>query len=445
MEARETIHIKSPQVSPRLRYVLSFLSVQLGIDFVFSSQFEDRTLHYSSTITEGAVCIYDSGLLWEKSLSRKEIPVSAKPGNVQLFHSPIGFDLPFDVFSAIFYMLSRYEEYLPFKPDRYGRFEASQSLAGRYGFTDEPVVDRWIGLFRTLLLHRFPGLQIREKKFGFVSTIDVDSPWAYLNKGFLRNAAGICRSLISTDWGEVKNRLSVLKRNKKDPFDVYDHLHHIEDEYGFNSVCFFLSGNYGGYDVNAAFGKPAFTRLIADIKGRNPVGIHPSYRSNSDKSLLAKEVSAFADLLGKIPDMSRQHFLVLKMPETYRNLVSAGIKHDYSMGFASSLGFRAGTSLPFRFYDLGKESETNLTIHPFAVMDVTLQQYLKKDPLQAAGIIKQLIHNTAAVDGIFTWLWHNESLSEHGVWKGWRKVFEEMIVECVTLSGVEGYSVNRKS
>lgn len=435
METRETININCSQVSPRLRYVLSFLSEQLGVDFAFNSHAGNGALHYNSKIIEGEACIYDSGLLWEKTVNKKDIPVSAKPGNVQLFPSPSGFDLPFDVFSSIFYMLSRYEEYLPFKPDRYGRFEVSQSLAGRYGFVEEPVADRWIGLFRDYLLLRFPGVKIRKRKFEFVPTMDVDSPWAYLHKGFLRNAAGIWRSVASMDWDELNNRMSVLIGKKKDPFDVYDYVSGLEESFGFHSLYFFLSGDYGGYDVNAAYRKPAFRRLIAEIKKCHRIGIHPSYRSNIEKPLLEKEVNTFAGILGKIPDQSRQHFLFLKMPETYRSLASTGIQHDYSMGFASSVGFRAGTTLPFRFYDLAEEAETNLTIHPFAVMDVSLQQYLKLSPLQAAGKIKQLVQKTAAVNGVFTWLWHNESLSERGVWSGWRKVFEDMIVECKSVTG----------
>ena len=38
---------------------------------------------------------------------------------------------------------------------------------------------------------------------------------------------------------------------------------------------------------------------------------------------------------------------------------------------------------PFKFYDLKDESETELDIFPFAVMDVTLQQYLSLSPDEA--------------------------------------------------------------
>jgi hypothetical protein len=125
--------------------------------------------------------------------------------------------------------------------------------------------------------------------------------------------------------------------------------------------------------------------------------------------------------------ISRQHYLMLSFPHTYQQLQKLGIREDYSMGYAANSGFRAGTFTPFRFYDLTTECETTLVIHPFAVMDVTLRHYLKLTPDDALERIKQLIDKVRKVDGTFTSLWHNESLSEHGVWKGWRGIFEGMV------------------
>ena len=83
--------------------------------------------------------------------------------------------------------------------------------------------------------------------------------------------------------------------------------------------------------------------------------------------------------------------------------------------------------MPFRFYDLMDECETQLLIHPFILMDVTLRQYLGLNPGEAIIRINRLVEKVKAVNGIFTSLWHNESLSEQGVWRGWRRVFESMI------------------
>ena len=41
--------------------------------------------------------------------------------------------------------------------------------------------------------------------------------------------------------------------------------------------------------------------------------------------------------------------------------------------------------------------------------------------------IKNIINQVKSVNGTFISLWHNESLSDQKRWKGWRRVYEEMI------------------
>ncbi len=52
-------------------------------------------------------------------------------------------DLPFDPFAASFYLVSRYEEYLPYQPDQFGRFPAKASVAYQNGFLKKPVVNHY--------------------------------------------------------------------------------------------------------------------------------------------------------------------------------------------------------------------------------------------------------------------------------------------------------------
>jgi hypothetical protein len=99
------------------------------------------------------------------------------------------------------------------------------------------------------------------------------------------------------------------------------------------------------------------------------------------------------------------------------------------MGFASEPGFRAGTSRPFYFYDLDTEFETKLRVHPFQVMDATLCLYQKMNPEDAVRRVKPIIDEVKKVNGTFTLLWHNESLSEMKPWVGWQNVYEELIIE----------------
>jgi hypothetical protein len=161
------------------------------------------------------------------------------------------------------------------------------------------------------------------------------------------------------------------------------------------------------------------------------VGIHPSYNTIEHPALLKKEIRNLRTVLNKDITSSRQHFLRIVLPSTYRNLIEHDITDDYSMGYAALPGFRAGICTPFNFYDLDLEMETKLRIHPFAVMDGTLNDYLGLTPADAIDEIKSLIREVKKVDGTFISLWHNESLSEKKRWKGWKRVYEQLIKEAV--------------
>jgi len=100
---------------------------------------------------------------------------------------------------------------------------------------------------------------------------------------------------------------------------------------------------------------------------------------------------------------------------------------DYTMGYAAEPGFRAGICTPFYFYDLDYETETKLLVYPFTVMDGTLRDYKDVGIEEAKAIIQSLIYEVKAVNGTFISLWHNESLSDQGRWKGWREVYTYLL------------------
>ena len=101
------------------------------------------------------------------------------------------------------------------------------------------------------------------------------------------------------------------------------------------------------------------------------------------------------------------------------------------MGYASQVGFRAGTSLPFYFYDLDMEMQTTLLLHPFAVMDGTLNEYMELPIDDAQYLVKELLDYVKEVDGVFISLWHNETLCDNRHWKDWKQVYEYTIEEAL--------------
>lgn len=97
------------------------------------------------------------------------------------------------------------------------------------------------------------------------------------------------------------------------------------------------------------------------------------------------------------------------------------------MGFADMPGFRAGTCKPFYFYDLLKEKSTDLKIFPITIMEGSFISYLHLPPYEALNHILQFIEEVNNVQGTFISIWHNHTLSDSGMYTGWRYVHDKMI------------------
>lgn len=427
------ILIYTSEATKRLEYILKFIfadilnhEFQITTDKVNFQKSNLPKINYSNEEIADSFWIEPKDLLFETNILQKKIDVSTWNNHKIFFQTSDKSDIPFDVFAASFYLISRYEEYLPFSADQHGRFEASQSLAFKNGFLQDPIVDQWIYELAQMLSNKFFGFTLPERKFTFIPTIDIDNAYAYLYKGAVRTIGAAMRDLFKLDANENIKRFQTLA-GEKDPFDTYSYIDSLHAQYGISPIWFFLVGNYSEYDKNLPIENEGFQELICKIAERAEVAIHPSYESNQSFEQLKNEYDYLSKITGKSITKSRQHFLKLFFNQTYQNLIKLGIKEDYTLGYASDIGFRASTCTPFLFYDLLNEHETELRIYPFEVMDVTLNQYLKLSIEEAEQKIKCIIDKIKAVNGTFICLWHNESLSDHGYWKGWEPVYKKML------------------
>ncbi len=428
------ILILVPKVTSRLHYSLKLmLRVLMGQDFRLTSSSEEFNAFQGIKFSYGpephpGLHFYSDTLLFETGIKAPRTVVEQFDGLKVLFpvmkpEAP----LPFDPFAATFYMVSRYEEYLPYRKDHYGRFPVIESLAFREGFLDRPVVHLWAASVARVLKEHFPQIVLSKLKFKFIPTYDIDQAWAYLSKGILRTAYALLKNMYRGELPNAYERLQVLARRMPDPYDTYDYQFTLHRQYSLDPVYFILFARYNRYDRNIPMQSARFAKLILNLADNAQVGIHPSFASNEDEMILRFETAALSELLHREVTHSRQHFIKLLLPHTYRNLITLDITHDYSMGFVARPGFRAGICVPFPFYDLDLETETSLTVVPFTVMDGTLRDYMNLSPEEAWEVISGLIDEVRAVDGSFVSLWHNDSLSETGRWKGWRKVYEKLV------------------
>jgi hypothetical protein len=429
-----TLSIYTSSVTPRLKYTFDLIFRELlGIQYRIVSSAQEFNNIAGAKLTYGdqplgsEIFIYATRLLFEKGIEDQQISVFEWQGLKAFYATHPKYILPFDPFAASFYLVSRYEEYLPHLRDSHDRYETTESLAYQKNFLQKPMVNIYANLIRDLIKAKYPEVSFPERKYRFISTIDIDNAWAYLEKGFMRTAGAYVRSLLQLDFEELFERTRALLGLDKDPYDTYDYQFQLQKQYKFRSIYFFLLGEYGLNDKNVPVDSRKFRSLIKSIADYAEAGIHPSYGSNRNPLRLKKELNELSKILKREVTRSRQHFLVLKLPETYRRLIELDITDDYTMGYALNVGFRASICCPFYFYDLDNEQITNLRIHPFAVMDATLKYYMKIPPSEAMNYILPLIDEVRKVNGDFISLWHNESLSENKLWSGWRTVYEQMV------------------
>lgn len=427
--------VYSPQVTPRIKYIFNFIFREiLRCDFDFTSvsktfdEYNGPKFSYAAAPLANELFFKADGLLSKNKVEAVDIAITDF-GNEEVPFAVNGSALPFDIFAASFYFVSRYEEYLPYTPDEHLRFPADMSLQFKLGLLKTPVVDQWSIILKNLLYSKLPNLHFGSRKFEFIPTIDIDRAYHFKSSGILKNTARFIRAIAKGDTERLSNIVNTGLGKRKDPFDTYQFLHQIHEKYDSEAIFFFLLSYKGDskHDVNIHPNDEQLQRLIIDTAKVAKVGIHPSYASNTQVQKLEEEKTLIDTLLHKKVDISRQHYLKLHLPKTYLQLIKAGINHDYTMGYASQVGFRAGTCTPFFWYDLQLEKQSHLKVHPFAVMDATLHKYLKLQPNQAIMLINELIESVKMVDGTFTSLWHNESLSETGHWKGWKEVYEQML------------------
>lgn len=425
------VKIYSSEDTPRLRYITGvILGDILGLSWEIITDKRKLGKHpvinYSPENLPGSFNIRPDSILFEKGITPKQITISEWKGLPVFFQTTSESDLPFDVFAASFFLVSRYEEYLEFKPDNHGRFPSSSSIAFKNGFLQKPVVDLWAKELAKAFLKRFPTLVFRRNEYKALLTIDTDQPFAYQGKNIFRSIGGLFHDKTDKPVN-VSERYRIMTKGEKDPYDIFDYIIENIEKNSIDTRFFFPVGDYSKYDKNPSWKNDAYRNLIYKFADKYETGLHPSYNAGGNGSLINTEAARLQTILKKEIRLSRFHYIRLFMPRSYNNLLGAGISEDYSMGYPDEPGFRAGIARPYPFYNVSENKQTTLKIIPFQVMDATLFDYKKLEPAGSKELILKLINETRNVGGLFVSIWHNTTLLENEVWKGWREVFEFMV------------------
>ena len=427
------ILVYSHQLTPRVKYSFQLVLrdiLKLTISFTdIETEFEEYDgpkFSYAYQSLKEGLNFVPHGLLFERGIEQFDVPVFKTDTGIGLFRVNDS-HFQFDLFAATFYLATRYEEYLPHVKDKHGRFSAKHSLAFNAGFLGSPIINTWALELKELLESKFESIQIQKSNFQIIPTIDVDSAFAYKEKGIVRTSAGIAKDLIQTDFLNLKKRLNTLIGNSEDPFEVFDRLIAIQQKFELKFVYFFLVGDYDKNDKSVSITSRKFQSVIKHVNDYSFVGLHPSFASNDNSEKLAIELTRLSKVLHYPVKYSRQHFLKLHLPETYRNLMDLEITDDFSMGYPDHSGFRASICTPYYFYDLELEIETNLLVHPFCFMEATFKYYHPSEPESVLEEALKLAKEVRKVNGEFCFVWHSDSLSEMDPWQGWQNLLPDLL------------------
>ncbi len=409
-----TVLVYTPNSSKRLTYVLDYFSRTLELDFRTTDDLEKfrnaatLRINYSAVPIDQIPQIVPHTLLFENDV-REQTTECSEWHSLPCFFCNTNGDVPFDIFAATFYLITRYEEYVCKQKDQHGRFPHTESLAFKNGFLQRPIVDLWA--FELLKIVA-PQHQIK-RQFGLLPTIDIDNFYKYRRKGILGSTLLFFRDLCKGNFEEIKHRTKTLLHRTDDPFFNFEQLAALHKTYP-ETRFFFHVGGRGRFDKRVLF--PNFSKryhsVIKTFNQKFNVGIHPSYKAAFSPKRFAKEQQRLARLTGENPHECRFHFLRFRLPASYRMLAENGITDDYSMLFANEIGFRAGTSLPYPFFDLERNEQLSLTIHPTAIMDTT---FLKKTPAEREQLFaatQQMLADVHRTHSTFVTLFHNEHLTD---------------------------------
>lgn len=409
--------------SNRLEYVCrQIFNRWLGIEFEIrqsqniKADANDPVINYTHSIIDNALNITPQGLIHQVGIC----DVTPEWDGEHLF--PTECEFGFDIFSAVFYLISRYEEYGENATDKHGRYKPENSTLFRQNLLQTPVVDKWIEELRITLNGKF-GLDIHKHTPESLTTVDVDNVYAFRNKGFVRHILYSVKDLIKGNRQDVAIRWKSLLHIEDDPFfNIEEVSQRLADENP-NNAIFFHCGCFGKYDKKTIIPSFRYWKAKQKIDKQIIVGLHISYRAATNDTALKLEKWILEKCLGRQVSKCRFHYLKFALPYGYDRLEQFGFTDDYSMAYSDMAGYRAGTSRPFSFYNIEKEKETRLTIHPLIVMDKTLRSNMGLSPDTAYQYIENLRKESNAIGGDFTTLFHNENVADLNGWGEWGKRF----------------------
>ena len=423
--------------SSRLEYIFDILFetiLHTQYEVVLKSSISDALekypnasiINYTNDFTIPAdLSIPNEGLLMEREL-RKNNPKLIKNDFLRLYFSEKEmneYNIDFDLFSAAFYLISEYVFYQESKLDKHDRYDEEAYELYHKRYYSEPVLHQYAEWIWNYCYALKPNLTRIQNVFQQHITIDIDHPYLYKGKSIGLHIAGFIKECITLNITAIASRFKYY-RSGTDPFDVFDQIADIKTPL----AIFFLLDRHCKEDGRHTYHSETYQELIKRFSDHScTIGIHPSYTAFQSERMIRFEKTQLEFISEDVINAARMHFLKYTLPKTRRSFLKSGIFNDYTSCPIHSWGYKNFMAVPFSWFDVLNNEKTDLIIYPSMLMDVTLKNYLKLSPVDASIELSKAIANCKLHNGVFSIILHNESLSDYGEWKGWKKVFQGLL------------------
>ncbi len=334
-------------------------------------------------------------------------------------------DLP----AQIFFLLSRWEEKVIQERDELGRPKEESLFVVKLHLNERPLVDEYITAIASLIQKSGYEKFNVKKHYQVIPSHDVDFVKKWRNTfhawkeigGDTFKRRNITRALYNfTLWSASKLKLL------DEPNNTIDELIQKSLINNRKAVFFFMSGGETQWDnylpEDAEIIKRWADKIVAS---KFSLGIHPSIEAAKNADLLKEELTNYKQLVQYQICCSRQHYLKMLIPETWNMLDDNNLGWDSSCGFSHHVGFRCGTSYPFRVFDIDSRKILKLREKPLILMDTAIVEHMKLTEKDAIDRVRVLKRTIKTYGGEFVFLLHNSSLRAFE-YRNHKNFFEEL-------------------
>lgn len=319
-----------------------------------------------------------------------------------------------DLIACTFFWITRYEEMFLREHDEYGRVPEDRLLCMRENCFSRPLVDEYTeALFQLLNLFGIPVGSTHEP-FRVLLTHDVDSgiPAKGGNEYFEYGLRSLYREAVRerrvrAGLNDCFHWFSV-GQGKRSYAHVFTQIVKLDQAYGFSSYFFLMANGTHPKDSQSNIFSEYSRRVIHEIKSLGgQIGLHLGINSHGSPSQFRQEWNNIREVVPNALSASRAHYLIFRVPDTWKMLSEIGCRVDSTLGFSKYMGFRAGTSRPFRPFDILNRRVIPLWEYPMIIMDKNLFMMRVQSDRDRIERALEIIGKVIAHRGCLVINWHN--------------------------------------